>query len=351
MTLEIAKKAIQMGFEHPSPIVRILFFGGEPLLEVDLLDQIADHVHLIAKKTYKNKKYRFGLTTNGTAFTDNCLKILKKHKVNVTVSLDGDRQAHNAERIYANGKGTFDDVVQGLKKAQKALGSLRTLSVVHPQNVTRLGSSFDFIVSLGIRRMAFNLNYDACWDKPALDNLCKGYEVLANRVIEYYRAGNDFTLQPFSSKIISRLKDGFSPSDKCDFGCAEIAVAPSGRLYPCDRLIGEDGPNQDDIVIGHVDTGLDLKKITAMKKPKDTPKEDCHGCAIIDRCMWWCGCVNRALTGQVDQVSDLLCQVEQWCVQEADRIGGTLFNEGNPNFLNRYYLAALSSKQRSQQPT
>lgn len=339
MSLETAEKAFAIAAKFPSHMMRVLFFGGEPLLDLERLDAIAS---MVEERTDElGRPLRFGLTTNGTLLTDRHLDLLERHKILLTVSLDGDQLAHDSARVKADGSGTWEIVMAGIRRAQERLPQVNTISVVHPDNVEHLPRSFDTVAGLGIRRMSFNLDWGAEWDDAAVERLDVALEALTDRAIEHYRSGHDFTVQPLHAKIVSRLKDGFSVDDKCDFGCAEIAVAPSGRLYPCDRLIGEDGPSERDVVIGDVDNGLDLERVRALKEPKDRPKQDCEGCAILDRCIWWCGCVNRTLTGRPDGINGLLCHVEQAGVRAADRLAATLYAERNPQFLNRYYLAAM----------
>lgn len=338
MSRDVLLGALDLAFSHIDPLVIVTPFGGEPLLEPDLLDFMATE---IAKRSASTgKKSRLGVTTNGTLISGRRLDLLEKHHFEVTVSLDGDREAHDCARLFPDGSGSFGAAIEGLKRARERLGQVRTVSVVHPGNVERLAPSFDLIASLGVNHMNFNPDYESGWDDGSLDRLENALEALTDRVVEQFRAGNDVAVQPFHGKIITRLKNGYCARDMCDFGCSEIAVAPSGNLYPCDRLVGEDGPDQQDVVIGHVDTGVDAEKVRSMREPKDTPRSDCEGCEIIERCMWWCGCVNRALTGSVDGVSDMLCRVEQMNVKAADRFASTLYSEENPAFLRRYYLPA-----------
>ncbi len=339
----IMGKALDLAFSHPDPVVRVAPFGGEPLLQMDLLEVMADQAKQRARRS--GKDLRFTMTTNGTLLTDTRLDLLERDGYSVTVSLDGDRESHDSARVYADGRGSFDDVMAGMRRAVARLGHVRTVSVVHPGNIERLEASFDHVASLGVRQMSFNPDFDSQWTEDRVDRLCTFLGALADRVIAHYRAGNDFTVQPFHAKIVSRLKNGFSCADRCDFGCSEVAVAPSGRLYPCDRLIGEDGAAQRDVVIGHVDGGVDAARVSALKTRKDTPRTDCAGCAIIDRCQWWCGCVNRALTGRVDGLSGALCSIEQAVVRQADRIASTLFAERNAPFMTRYYVAAAAAMQ------
>ena len=258
--------------------------------------------------------------------------------------MDGDKTAHDCARIFPDGKGSFERVRKGIERAVERLGAVKTVSVVHPKNVARLAESFDFLAGLGIHQLAFNPDYDAAWNADDRAAYAQAFQALTDRALAHYRAGHDFSLQPLHGKIITHLKGGYCDSDRCAFGCGELAVAPSGNLYPCDRLIGEDGPAQADVRIGHVDTGLDGERIRALREPKDTPSRDCAQCALVSRCMWWCGCFNRALTGRVDGVGDLLCEMEQIHVREADRLAASLYAEKNPAFLGRYYLAASAGR-------
>lgn len=342
MSPEVMERALDLAFGHIDPVIQVTPFGGEPLLEPDLVDALATSARRRADET--GKTLRFGITTNGTLLKGRRLDILEKHGFEVTVSLDGDRASHDSARVFPDGSGSFDAVLEGLRRARERLGQVRTMTVVHPGNVERMASSFDLVASLGVNHIVFTIEYESGWDEDAMAGLASSLDALADRVAVQFRAGNDVAVQPFHGKIITRLKEGYCARDMCDFGCSEIAVAPSGNLYPCDRLIGEDGEAQRDVCIGHVDTGVDVEKVASLREPKDRPKRDCDGCAILDRCMWWCGCVNRALTGRVDEVSDLLCALEQIQVRASDRLASTLYEEGNQAFMRRYYLPAAGRR-------
>jgi len=336
MSFETAQKALDIGFAYPSAGLRLHFFGGEPLLEFDLMKRIVAEAERGSWE--RNKPLRMGLTTNGTILSDEAIEFFKEKKFNLTISIDGVERAHNRHRRFADGTGSYEVVKKRLEAAIKALGPVNTLSVIHPDTLEDLSDSFNLIASYGVRRISFSPDYDAEWDEEALRRLEESLQRLADRAIDHYRKGNHFTIQPFHTKIVSRLKGGLQAEDKCDFGCAELAVAPSGNLYPCDRLIGDDGPRQDDIRIGHVRTGVDSVKVRKLKQAKDASKPECRDCAIIDRCVFWCGCVNRSLTGRVDQVSGLLCQFEKMGIRIADRMASTLFSERNVPFIRRYYI-------------
>lgn len=338
MPLDVASRGLDLAFARPTPITHVLFFGGEPLLEPERIDVIATAAR--ARADAAGVTVRFGLTTNGTLLDDERLSMLARHRALVTVSLDGVEPAHDCARRGPGGQPTFAKVVTGLRRTLERMGVARTISVVHPGNVQLLPESFSFIRSLGVRQLSFNVDYSAPWTAADLERLGEAYEGLADRALAAYRAGDDFVVRPLHSKIVSQLKGGFSAEDACDFGCRELAVAPSGNIYPCDRLIGEDGPAQRGLVIGHVNRGLDWPRLFALKRPKDAVKPSCDGCALLSRCSWWCGCVNHAATGRVDGVGGLVCAVEQHAIRAADRLAATLFAEANAPFVARYYTAA-----------
>ncbi len=344
MDLDVMARALDLAFAHPSDVVRVSPFGGEPLLAPGLVSALAIETGRRAAST--GKTARLTITTNGTLLSGRRLDILAENGFEVTVSLDGDEEAHDCARAFPDGTGSWAAVVRGIEAAAARLGPARrikTSSVVHPGNVDRLGESFDMVSSLGVTRSSFAMDFGAAWDPASLDRLDMAVEEMASRVARRYRAGHDFVVSPIHDKIVSGLKGGFGPGDTCDFGCSELAVAPSGRIYPCDRLIGEDGPAQAGVCIGHVATGVDRALALAARGGKDIPRPDCGGCASLGRCMWWCGCANRALTGRVDGPSDVLCRMEQAWVRAADKVASALYADRVPSFMARYYEAAAAA--------
>ena len=115
MSKEIAFKAIDFLFDHSIDRDRVSlgFYGGEPLLELDLIKECVKY----AKKKSIGKELMFNITSNTTLITDEVLKFLYDNEFSLTVSLDGDRQAHDKNRVFAaNGAGTFSVVMQILEK-------------------------------------------------------------------------------------------------------------------------------------------------------------------------------------------------------------------------------------------
>jgi len=335
MSLQTARLALELAFSHPHDEVRIAPFGGEPLLEPGLLDEVCTEAQEIAART--GKRVRFTITTNGTLFTDPAIDVLQRHRFGVVVSLDGDREAHDAARRFADGASSWRAAVDGLCRARDRMGTRRTLSVVHPGNVHRMAASYDALTALGVDQLSFAMEYGAAWTDEHIEALRQGFEAITDRTLARYRAGEPVIVRPLHGKIARQLRGDLFPGTRCRFGLGEVAVAPSGRLYPCERLIGADGPAEQALAIGDVHEGIDLTAVTTLRACKNRPRPDCETCAVFERCMWWCGCINRTMTGRIDGIDGRLCEMEQIVIAAADRLASTLYAERNPAFLKRYY--------------
>jgi len=338
MPLSVARKALKLAFDRPGPLLDLLFFGGEPLMELELIEQISSEARALAEA--QKRQLRVSLTTNGTLIGDEQIALIKRHQIYVTVSIDGCAEAHDPWRIYPDGRGSHAATVEGIQRLMAAGISLKTMGVVHPGNLALLPDSFEFVTSLGLKNFKINIDHDAHWSEHLLDELEAAMEATAQRLMEHLRRGEDFRLDPFDGRILSHLHGGRCIG--CAFGDGEIAVAPSGNIYPCERLIGEDGPEQEDVLIGHVSLGVLKDRLLEVNRGKNTVNPECTDCDYLKRCVWWCGCVNRAHTGKPGEIDEVLCRMEQISISISDRMASALFAEKNPSFLARYYKLKLA---------
>jgi len=336
MPWEVAERGIALALDGPGPR-RVSFFGGEPLLRWDLVVRCLDHAAVEAAR--RGVAVEHVIVTNGTLLDGHRLEALLCREVFVAVSVDGDATAHDAARRTARGGPTWARVARNVRPLLAARPGSKVIAVVHPGNVDRLAESFEALLDLGARNLSMNLDYGADWDEAARDRFVAALARLGERYVEAYRAGRIFSLNLLDSKIVTWVKGGFSSADRCDFGCLEVAVSPTGRLYPCDRLVGRD--DREDVVIGDVWRGVDAARRDALVAAKNAVLAGCEGCALLPRCMHWCGCVNHAMTGQVGEVSGLLCWFEQRIVEEADHAATVLDAEDNVTFHRRFYLPRL----------
>ncbi len=339
MPWEVAKAGVELAIDQPGSKHRISFFGGEPLLEMDMIRRVMDYCRQRQDET-GGELYHL-VVTNGVLLDQAKLDYFLEHDVYVAMSIDGCRAAHEATRCFADGSSSYDRVTQNARRLLAAKPSNKVIAVIDPLNVDHLGDSFDALLDLGARNMSMNVNYEGSWEEPERDRFLVALRDLGDRYIAAYRGGKAFTLNMFDSKIVTHLKLGYANSDRCDFGCEEVAVSPRGRLYPCDRLVGMD--DRDDVIIGDVFEGIDPVRRDKLIAEKNEILDDCADCAVGHRCMHWCGCVNHAMTGSVGGVSGLLCWFEQRMIEESDRVASVLFQEENPGFIRRFYAPRVKA--------
>ncbi len=344
MSMEVARAGVELaltGGRSDARDAQISFFGGEPLLHPDLMRAVVEHAD--GRAAERGMTVHYQVVTNGTLLTPSILDWLMEHRFYVGLSLDGGPAAQDATRRDMDHRSTYDRVADALQRLLRHPGNsgTRVIGVIDPANVDHLADSFDTLLGLGARHLSLNLNVEADWDDGARRRLEAAMDGLAERYVAAYRRGDAFTLNLLDGKIVAHIKGGYSCADRCDFGCQEIAVAPSGRLYPCDRLVGQD--DRDDVVIGHVFHGVDTERRDALIASKNAVLADCADCAFQPRCMHWCGCVNYAMTGSVGGVDGLLCWFEQLRIETADRVAAVLYEERNPGFARRFYAPLLRS--------
>jgi uncharacterized protein len=316
MPLATARRAIDFALERSTDgWLLVALFGGEPLLEIALAEQALAYAAQRCRQT--GVRLFTTLATNGTLIDQRRLTLLRAHGFHVQVSLDGSRRSHDACRRFANGRSSHERTVAGLRRLMAEGFTPWVLSVVDPANAALVAESFDFLVDLGARHVHLSPNYFAEWDEPARARFEEGLEALGDRYLAATRAGREVHLDPVHGKIVTHLVPGSARSVACKFGKGDVAVAPSGRLYPCERLVGED--DRPDLQIGDLEHGLDEARVEALLARRERPEPECDGCDLRDRCKHWCGCANFETTGDPGRVSPIVCYFER-CFYARDRL-------------------------------
>lgn len=334
MSERVANKAIEFALEKTTDRFQIGFFGGEPLMEWKLLQQCTERAEALTQQA--GIKLTKTVTTNATLLTEERAKWLANHDFFFAVSIDGSRAMHDVTRPYSSGDSSFDVTFRGLQAALNYSSKLDAIVVIDPSNITFLTNSVRFLASEAkVPRISINPNFYTEWPDSALKQWSLAFNELGDFYTERFRTNQPFELNFINSKIITRLKNGYSVCDRCSFGEKEIAVAPSGNIYPCERLVSDD--RNADVCIGNVFDGYDKRKYFSLLDQRGNTNTECRNCGMRERCMNWCGCINYATTGSIHQVDGLVCFHEKIAVEVADRVGNTLYAESNPAFLKQFY--------------
>jgi len=333
MSAEVANRAVDLALARVSQRLHLVFFGGEPLLRWP--DLVAFTHYARERATAAGIEVRPTVTTNGTLLDDERISWLCAERFLVAISCDGVRAAHERNRKDAGGGSTYDPTIAAIRKCLAAGLRLRVVLVLDPSNVELLPESLAQLAAMGARELVINVNWAADWSPGSVRSQCQAaYERSADLYLEAYRQKRPFWLSLFDGKIASHVKGGYLPEDRCDLGQRNLVVAASGRLYPCDRLVGED--RDASAAVGDIWTGPDEHRIQQCVSRITSPPE-CLECAFGNRCRNRCACANLAMTGAIDIPSETLCFHEQLAIRSADRVAQILFAERNPLFLAQHY--------------
>ena len=245
MSFEVGKQALDFLVANSGKRrnLEVDFFGGEPLMNWEVVKQLVEYARSIEKQ--HNKNFRFTLTTNGMLIDDDVIDFSNKEMSNIVLSLDGRREIHDALRVDYNGKGSFDTIVPKFQKFVKERGNrdyyMRgTFTHRNPDFLEDIKVMLD----LGFDELSMEPVVCAPGDAAALTEsdkkiVMKQYEELADLMLERKKQGKPFTFYHY----MIDLTGGpciYKRISGCGSGTEYMAVTPSGDLYPCHQFVGEE---------------------------------------------------------------------------------------------------------------
>jgi uncharacterized protein len=292
-------------------VLELGFFGGEPLLEAELVAELADEAQRAAESA--RVALQLGLTTNGTQHTGKAWDVMLRPDLDLCVSHDGLPEMHNRFRRRSDGSGDALQVSETIRRLQDAGRMPRVVTVVRPESAEFLPQSVQWIFDRGVEQIDLTLDVWADWRTPDVERLEQSLAAAA----DLWRAGlPDRSINWFDEKTAHLAGVPIEPTARCRFGDGEIAVSPSGNLYPCERLIGEDRPDQPLRLPGHALEGEDF---CGSPSPSRSA-EACRACAIQGQCNTTCRCNNFVRTGDPTRPDALLCLLDRVCYRETARV-------------------------------
>lgn len=339
MTRETAQKAIDICLAEAKRVGRGLdlsFFGGEPLLEWELLQWCFEYLE--SHKEGLIVQPRYGITTNGTLLTPERLEWMAERDFLIGISIDGSPTMHNTNRCYADGQGSHEAVARAVALLDKH-PTIRTkaICVVTPNNVQYLAEGVEWLAAHFHKEIGLNIDYWSSWTDEQFDTLCEQYNLVAARVLQSYREGTPIKLSNIEHKILSHIQSSESHTDcvKCTIGEREIGVSVDGNFFPCSRLVGVG--DEPELNFGNVKDGINRARQEWIIANRGNTTPACKLCELRARCLNSCGCTNHAASGFINQVSPFLCCSEKLFIETADSLAEILYAEQNPHFLERFY--------------
>jgi uncharacterized protein len=332
MNLETALRSIEFLSEQSNPRCTVTFFGGEPLLEFPLLKGIVEHAEIRF-----GSKLDFRLSTNGTFLDKDILKYFWQHDIYFALSLDGNQPQHDLCRHSVSKKGSYEDVISKVPDILSFNPYTISVSVIVPDTVRFLSAGVIDLFSKGFKYVLQSLDYSAEWNSNDIKLLKEQYLQLS----EYYRKriieGTKIYFSPFDERIKTRADKPYEIGDLCDLANSQIAIAPSGRIYPCVQFIGTDEGSYLQNSIGNVFDGFETEKRKHFVDLNYADKESCVGCSLYGRCAIHCGCVNWRATGDLRKIPPIICEHERMLMPIVDSLANDLWSKNVPLFKRKFY--------------
>ena len=306
MSWEIAKKAVDFFWNHSvdSPRVNIGFYGGEPLLEFPLLQRVVEY----CKKRFLGKELTFSVTTNGTLLSDDIIHYLDKQKISVMLSLDGPKEVHDLNRVFEDGKGTFDVIatnIQRIKKIAPELAErLQAGMVLNPENdfdcvnsICVEGAELD---KLTVSASIVEFDYEDKEVPYSEDYAIKMEYHLFLAILSRFQRVSDVNISPISSSFMTSLWEKHikfesipglnvidAPSGPCVPGQLRLFVNVFGQFFPCER-VSEQSPI---MCIGNLDAGFYSHIVNQQLNIGKLTEDVCINCWCFRHCEL---CVKKA---------------------------------------------------------
>jgi len=329
MSRETALAAIDLALEHGGSAVGIGLYGGEPLLRRDLIAELIPYAH--AHKLPGQKLY-FKITTNGILLDADFIAYAKKADILISLSLDGTRAAHDRNRVDAAGRGSYDGAVAHVPALLTANPYTACMMTLAPNNLAGYADSIRHIYNLGFQNLIVSPDYSALWTETDLAELERQYDTLVDWYCAETRKERKFFFSPIDSKINSRINSRTFCKERCKLGHEQICVDTDGRLYPCTQFTGNPA-----YCIGDLEHGINESRRMEVYNQSRGAHPLCKKCALKDRCLQSCRCINMASSGDPVVPSPLLCAHERILIAAADRAAEALFAERNGMFIQKHY--------------
>ena len=310
MSFEVAKQAIDFLIENSGTRknLEIDFFGGEPLMNFDVVKEITAYCRSIEKE--KGKNFRFTLTTNGVLLNDEVIDFANKECHNVVLSLDGRKEVHDRLRKTVNGSGSYDIIVPKFQHFVERRGNKGYyIRGTYTHNNIDFTNDIFHMADLGFTELSmepvvcppddpYALTYD---DLPVL---FEQYEILAKDMLRREKEGKPITFYHY----MLDLNAGpciYKRISGCGSGTEYMAVTPWGDLYPCHQFVGN-----PDYLLGNVYDGVtnpavqdEFKLCNAYARP------DCKDCWAKLYCSGGCAANAYHATGSVTGTYQYGCEL------------------------------------------
>lgn len=321
MTFDTAKKAIDDILTDSSNNkydgVIWDFIGGEPTLEMGLIDKISDYI--LYRMYELNHKwlycYRFMIGTNGLLYCNpEFQQYIKKHRgnISVTVTIDGSKEKHDLSRIKKDGSGSYDDVKKIIPLWQKQFGGDSTKATFSHNDLPFLKDSIVNLWNMGVKCVAANIVFEDVWLDGDVDIYKEQLYELADYIIKNDLWDN-YSVRFFDPNVGTPSTDISMRQNACGTGTM-LAINTNGDYYPCVRFMPSAITKNSFEKLGSISQQISTDKLRVFSiiNTKNQSPEKCLKCDIAGGCSWCSGFnYDVSSTGTLFERQTFLCEMHK----------------------------------------
>lgn len=310
MSFEVGKRALDFLVENSGnrTNLEVDFFGGEPLMNWDVVKDLVKYARSIEKEAGKN--FRFTLTTNGVLVDDDVIDFANKEMHNVVLSLDGRKEIHDAVRVDYAGKGSWEKIVPKFQKFVKERGNREyymrgTFTHANPDFTNDINVMLDLgFNKLSMEPVVCSPDSPAALTEEDLSVVLEQYELLAKDMLEKEKDGKPYTFYHY----MIDLKGGpciYKRISGCGSGTEYMAVTPWGDLYPCHQFVGE-----EKFKLGNVFDGVTNNDVREdFRSCNVYSRSECRDCWAKLYCSGGCAANAYHATGSIRGIYKYGCEL------------------------------------------
>ncbi len=286
------------------------FFGGEPLMNWDVVKDLVAYGRSIEKE--HNKRFRFTLTTNGTLLNDDILEFANKEMSNLVLSIDGRKEVHDNMRPFRDGRSSYDEILPKYKKAAESRdqmnyyvrGTYTHFNTDFAADVLHLAD--EGFEQISVEPVVAQPEEPYALTEEDIPVLLEQYDILADEMLKRRKEGRGFNFFHF----MIDLEGGpcvYKRLSGCGAGCEYVSVTPWGDIYPCHQFVG-----QEDYKLGSIYDGIQKKDL--QKKFHDCnvySKPDCSNCFARYYCSGGCMANSQHFTGDIYGAYKVGCELQR----------------------------------------
>ena len=338
MSFDVAKQAIDYILSHEEDFreesVVWDFIGGEPFLEIELIDRICDYIktELFRRNHRWFDSYRFSFSTNGINYHEEKVqRFIEKNKshLSIGITIDGTEMKHDLNRVYKHSeKGSYQDVVRNIPLWLKQFPGSATKVTVSSPDIPYIKESVLHLFSLGIHEVNINCVFEDVWKEGDDILLEQQLMELADEIIDK-RLFEKYACSFFMEHIGKPLDPVLDNQNWCGSG-KMLSIDAEGNYYPCTRFAQYSLRSKKARVIGNIKDGIDKNKLRPYLSldRKTQSNDECYNCEVASGCAW-CQAENYdcADTNTIYQRSTAICKMHKARVRANNYYWNKLFRK------------------------